>query len=396
VSDAGLIVLRYGEVALKGGNRAFFLRKLRRNVRVGLKANGLEGTVRQAGQRIYVETAEVAAAVEALQRVFGLVSLSPARRLPVDLRVPGGGEQAMEAIQAEAVRVARRADQGPERTFRVEARRADKRFPVISPDIERRVGAAVLGSLGGQVQLSGEVDLVIGVEVRDGHALVFGQVVPGPGGLPLGTQGKVVALISGGIDSPVAAWLMMKRGVGIIPLHFQSSQVETDKALDNLGVLDRYAYGWRLKPIVLSHAETVGPWVQRLARIGEERWTCLFCKRAMLARAEALAKELGAQGIVLGDSLGQVASQTLDNLEVVSYGLSKPIYRPLIGLDKTEIMDLARAIGTYSVSTRQAHACPYVPQRPLTRGSVDKLKLLLDRLSASGDDASGDVKGAAR
>jgi thiamine biosynthesis protein ThiI len=210
--------------------------------------------------------------------------------------------------------------------------------------------------------------------------------VPGPGGLPLGTQGKVVALISGGIDSPVAAWLMMKRGVGIIPLHFSSNAVETSKARDNMALLNRYAYGWRLRPVILSHAQTVEPWVQRLIQVGEERWTCLFCKRAMLARAERLAEELGAQGIVMGDNLGQVASQTLDNLEVVSYGLRKPVYRPLIGLDKTDIMDLARRIGTYSVSTRASEACPYVPDRPLTRGSVEKLKALLDRVAVPDGD----------
>ncbi len=383
MSEVGLIVLRYGEVALKGGNRAFFLRKLRRNVRACLKANHLAGEVRQAGQRIYVETPAVDEAVIALQRVFGLVSLSPAHRLALDLSEPNAAEQAMDAIRAEAVRVARHAGQGPGRTFRVQARRADKRFPIISPDIERRAGAAVLAALGGQVQLSGEVDLEIGVEVRDGHALVFGQVVPGPGGLPLGSQGKVVALISGGIDSPVAAWLMMKRGVGVIPLHFHSSQVETAKALDNVAVLDSYAYGWRLRPVVVSHAETVGPWVRRLSEVGEERWTCLFCKRAMLARAERLAAELGAQGIVMGDSLGQVASQTLENLEVISYGLNTPVYRPLIGLDKTEIMDLARSIGTFAVSTREADVCPYVPDRPLTRGNVERFKALWDRLLES-------------
>jgi thiamine biosynthesis protein ThiI len=387
VSDAGLIVLRYGEVALKGGNRAYFLRKLRQNVRACLKANGLQGEVRQRGQRIYVETVKVEAALDALQRVFGLVSLSPVRRLPLRLSDEGTAEQAMEVMQAEAVRVAREAGHGPERSFRVRARRADKRLPIISPEIERRLGAAVLDAMGGRVDLSGEVDLEIGVEVRDGHALVYGQVVPGPGGLPLGTQGKVVALISGGIDSPVAAWLMMKRGVGIIPLHFSSNQVETAKARDNVAMLNRYAYGWRLRPVILSHAQTVEPWVQRLAQVGEERWTCLFCKRAMLAQAERLAEELGAQGIVMGDNLGQVASQTLDNLEVVSYGLSKPVHRPLIGLDKTDIMDLARRIGTYSVSTRESEACPYVPDRPLTRGSVEKLKVLLDRVAAPDEDA---------
>jgi thiamine biosynthesis protein ThiI len=144
--------------------------------------------------------------------------------------------------------------------------------------------------------------------------------------------------------------------------------------------LNRWGYGWRLRPIVLSHEELLAPALKRLRELNRERWACLFCKRAMLAAAAGIAKEMGATALVTGDSLGQVASQTLSNLEVISYGIGKPILRPLIGLDKTEITDLARHIGTYEASVATAQACPFLPDRPRTRASVDKFLDLLAQM----------------
>jgi thiamine biosynthesis protein ThiI len=363
----GLILLRYGEIALKGKNRKFFFRKLRRNVRNCLKANGIEGKVWQEGQRIYLQTEEVEPAVEAVQRVFGLVSVSPVHELPANL----------EAMVHEGVAVAQRAGLDSGRTFRVRARRADKSFPFISPEIERQVGEAIVLATGARPDLSKEAQVEIGVEVQPGRALIFGETIAGPGGLPLSSQGRVVALLSSGIDSPVAAWLMMKRGCGVIPVHFTTSQAQTEQVEAIVEALNRHAYGWRLRPIILSHEEALGPALARLREIRQERWTCLFCKRIILAKAAEIAEEMGASALVTGDSLGQVASQTLSNLEVISYRIPKPILRPLIGMDKTEIMDLARQIGTYDASIKSSHACPFLPDRPLTQASVKKLRALL-------------------
>jgi thiamine biosynthesis protein ThiI len=218
----------------------------------------------------------------------------------------------------------------------------------------------------------------IGVEVQPGRSLVFGETIAGPGGLPLGSQGRVVTLLSSGIDSPVAAWLMMKRGCGVIPVHFSVSQAQTKQLKAIVEALNRHAFGWELRPIVLSHAEALEPTLKRLRDLRQERWTCLFCKRVLLAKAAEIAEEMGASALVTGDSLGQVASQTLSNLEVISYGIPKPILRPLIGLDKTEIMALARRIGTYQASTQEAHVCPFLPDRPLTQANVAKLRELLE------------------
>ncbi len=366
----GLILLRYGELALKGKNRYAFVRQLRRNVRDCLKKNGLSGEVTSSGQRIYVRTDQVEEALVPLSRVFGLVSLSPVSDVPRDIA----------SISQEAARLATAAGVRPGVSFRVQSRRADKTFPYTSPEINRLAGGAVHDATQGDVDLSSAADVTIGVEVRLEAALVYGNIVRAPGGLPVGIEGRVVGLLSGGIDSPVAAWLMMKRGCGVIPLHFSGDPGETAKALDNVQVLSQYAYGWNLRPTVLSHAETVGPTLRKLAVLGEERWSCIFCKRTLLQRAAALCEETGAQAIVMGDSLGQVASQTLANIEVISYGITKPILRPLIGMDKSEIVTLAQRIGTFDISTRSEHSCGFLPAHPLTRGTVERMLEISRRL----------------
>lgn len=369
----GLILIRYGEIALKGKNRNYFYRKLRRNLRKSLKANGVEGEVWQEGQRIYLETLQMEEALEAAQRVFGIVSLSPVRVVPPEL----------DLILPEAVAVARQAGLGPARTFRVQARRADKSFPVISPEIERRAGEAIIEATGARPDLSRDAEVEVGIEVRPERALIFGETLPGPGGLPLGSQGRVVALLSSGIDSPVAAWLMMKRGCGIIPVHFSTGPAQTEQVEAIVEVLRKHSYGWRLKPIILSHQEVLGPTLDQLRELRHERWTCLFCKRLILSKAAQIAEEMDASALVTGDSLGQVASQTLKNLEAISYGIKKPILRPLIGFDKTEIMELARSIGTYEPSIQESHACPFLPDQPLTQASMVKFRELLEQLEGT-------------
>jgi thiamine biosynthesis protein ThiI len=370
----GLVLLRYGEIALKGKNRVYFFRKLRRNVRKCLKANRIHGDVWQKGQRIYLETDQVEEAIAAVQRVFGIVSLSPVRVTPAD----------MDAITEESLALARHIGLDSTRTFKVRVRRSDKSFPLISPEIERRVGETIAEATGARADLSKAAEVTVGIEIQPGRALIFGERIPGPGGLPLGSQGRVVSLISSGIDSPVASWLMMKRGCGVIPVHFSTSRAQTEQVEAIVQTLNEHAYGWQLKPIILSHHEVLAPTLERLRAHRGERWTCLFCKRVMLSKAAEIADEMGASAIVTGDSLGQVASQTLSNMEVISYGIQKPILRPLIGLDKTEIMALARRIGTYGPSIKDAHTCPFLPDRPLTQSSVAKLRALLAQMEETG------------
>ncbi|MHB0857381.1 MAG: tRNA uracil 4-sulfurtransferase ThiI [Anaerolineae bacterium] len=379
----GFILLRYGELALKGANRSTFVRRLRRNVRACLKAHDIQGQVVSEGQRIYVHTDQVEEALDPLSRVFGLVSLSPAVTVPREV----------DAIVAECVHQARIAGLDSRRTFRVRARRSDKSFPLTSPDISRVAGETINNATGGRVDLSNAADFTIGVEVARDEAIVFGRVVPAPGGLPLGIEGRVVVLLSGGIDSPVAAWMMMKRGCGIIPVHFAASPSETQKTMDNVEVLRRYAYGWDLKPIFIDHEATVGSTLDNLRRLGEERWSCVFCKRALLMKAAEIAEEMGAHALVMGDALGQVASQTLPNMEMVSHGVPKLILRPLVGMDKNEIIKVAERIGTFGVSTRSEASCRFLPAHPATRGTIEKLKELTAQLDAMAGAEDTTVEG---
>lgn len=365
-----LLMVRYGEIALKGRNLRTFTRQLRRNIRAALRKNGIAGEVREEDRRIYIQTDQPEAALPILQRVFGIVSVSQVVEVGRDV----------EAMKAEALRMAAQFGLGPQHTFRTEARRADKSFPLTSPEINQQVGGAVKEAFGPTVKLKGPADFILGIEVRRDRVLMFSEILAGPGGLPIPVSGRVVALMSGGIDSPVAAWTMLKRGCGVIPLHFTQGTVETEKMLENCEILAQYSYGWEMRPIVLSHAEVLEPTLRKLYQLGAGRWTCIFCKRLMLQEAVRIAKELDAQAVVMGEALGQVASQTLDNIEVISWGIEKPILRPLIGMDKTEITALARQIGTFEISTRESAPCRYLPAKPITRASLGKLKDLLAQL----------------
>lgn len=369
-----LILARYaGEIGVKGKNRGYFVKRLRRNLRDALKQTEIGGRVWSEGQRIYIECEDdrTDEALAVLQRVFGLASLSLVHRVESDL----------DALGQQAVLLAQDAGLHPPATFRVKVRRADKTFPLTSPEVGRLVGAAVWEATHAPVDLSDGADLTIGIEIRPEGTLVYGDVVPGPGGMPIGTQGRVFALLSGGIDSPAATWLMMRRGCGVIPIHFAQSEVETQKAMDHCQTLGRWSLGWHIKPIVLDHHALLDPVANRLRQIGQERWTCLFCKRAMIAKAAELAPQYRVQALVMGDSLGQVASQTIQNLVAISWGSPLPILRPLIAYDKDEITDLARRIGTYEVSTRESTACPFLPRRPVTSASLDRIQEIIAELA---------------
>lgn len=361
-----LVVARYGEIALKGRNQPRFLRQLRRNMREALRRREVEAEVVTEGRRLHVLTPDPQAAVEALRRVFGLTSMSPAVRVEPDI----------EAIKQAALEGVKRSGLGPQGSVRVQARRSFKGFPLTSPEINRAVGECIVDETGASVDLSDTADHTVGVEVHQDHALVFAHVVPGAGGLPVPLSGRVVVLMSAGLDSPVAAWMMMKRGCAVIPLHFSGADEMAERFYALCDRLQEWSQGWRLRPVLRSHREALAAITDRLASLREDRWNCLFCKRAMLAEAGKVAADLGAQGIVLGDSLGQVASQTLENMRVISAGTQLPIFRPLIGLDKVEIMAVARTIGTYEISAQGQPPCPFLPPRPLTQASFGKFLAL--------------------
>lgn len=362
-----LIIIRYGELSLKGLNRPYFERSLEKAINSALEPLGAPRVVREHG-RMYVSVPRGAAVdgmLSRLQRVFGIVSASPALAVPLDM----GAIQhaALLSLREEPFLQLAGAGRPPRPlTFKVDARRANKSFPADSLEVNRRVGAFLLENNPGiQVDVH-EPDVTVSIEIRS-RAFVYTRTVAGPGGLPPRTSGRALLLLSGGIDSPVAGWLAMKRGLMIDALHFESPPFTSERA--------------RLK------VEDLG---QRLAEWGAfgKMYFCNFTavqreiygkcpaplgvtimRRFMFRIAEGLARRLGAMALVTGESLGQVASQTLHSLYVINRVCTMPVLRPLIGFDKTEIVERARAIGTYETSILPFEDCCtiFVPRRPSTR-----------------------------
>ena len=193
---------------------------------------------------------------------------------------------------------------------------------------------------------------------------------------------RAVALLSSGIDSPVAIYLMLRKGLEVVPVHFRQSRTKESKVMELYEVLRRY--GRLGEPVIVDAYEEQGKVFSKLAEIGKAKWTCLFCKWTMVRKACRVGHELGARAVVTGDSLGQVASQTLDNLLIISTASDLPVLRPLIGLDKEEIVSIAKELGTFEISIKPEEPCPFVPKHPVIRGSLGEFRRIRERLEAEG------------
>ncbi len=350
------IIIRYGEVSLKGANRGKFENKLKDNIRSYLIKKGIKFFgVRSTSGRIFVDEPSD---IPDMSKVLGIVSYSPGYELGPDL-------EAVKDFLLQQEDLFKGVS-----TFRITASRSDKSFPLKSPEIEREVGAAVVQKFGLSVDLKNP-QLNVGIEYVAGSFYVYTETYRGWGGLPVGVTGKLVALMSAGIDSPVAAFLMMKRGAKLVVLHFKKKAF-VDRFSEIFSVLSEYAAGEEPELVVVDMGKMAEFFdtVQQDPR--HHRYMCVLCKNIMLRTAEKLAKLKGAMGIVTGDSLGQVASQTLENLMVQRHGISLPVYSPLIGMDKMEVVDLARRIGTFSYSAEHKdHPCP-LHRHPVTQADLSK------------------------
>jgi tRNA uracil 4-sulfurtransferase len=363
-NNIDIVIIRYGELALKStGVRNWYEKILMKNLEAMLNSRGIPySQIRREWGRIFIETTDPRAA-EAAADVFGIVSTSPAVT----------AEPSLE----DAARVCAGLAQGhiqEGEAFAIRARRSGN-HPFSSADIGRTCGDAVWTALEREgktpkVNLTSP-DKEIFVEMRQTFAYIYLKTFKGVGGLPLGTQGTMVVLMSGGLDSPVAAWLMMKRGVTIIPIFCNNSpytqSAARERAFDCIRQLQKWAPGYQFKTYEIPH----GPNLQTFIDICNRKNTCLLCKRTMYREAFEVMKKEGASGIITGSSLGQVASQTAANMHAEIYQLAIPIYHPLIALDKTEIMDIARRIGTYDISNRPAGSCAAVPERPEIGANYD-------------------------
>ena len=368
-----VVIVRYGELALKSpGVRNWYEKILIKNIAAMLDSRGIPySLMRREWGRIFIETTYARASVAAAD-VFGVVSTSPALITEPDL------ESAAETCALLGKDLILEGE-----SFAIRARRSGN-HSFSSADIGRNCGDAVWSMLESEgkrprVDLSSP-DREIFVEMRQNLAYIYLETIKGVGGLPLGTQGNMVVLMSGGLDSPVAAWLMMKRGVMITPVYCNNSPYAEDaakeRAFDCIRQLQTWAPGHQFTTYEIPH----GPNLRSFIESCDRKNTCLLCKRMMYRKAHEVMKKEGASGIITGSSLGQVASQTAANMHAEIYQLAIPIYHPLIAFDKNEIVDIARRIGTYDISTRPAGVCAAVPEHPEVKANYDLIVLEEKRL----------------
>ncbi len=372
-----VLLVHYHEIALKARNRPLFVNQLVRN----LKRATADFPVRRIQKlpgRVLLELAGENAAqevAERVRRVFGVANCCSALRCDLDL-------EALKNTAAKAL--AGR----PFQTFRVTARRAYKTFPLTSPQLNEILGTFVLERFPARVDLKNP-ELTLFVDILPKEAFIYLEKVRGPGGLPVGVAGRVIALLSGGIDSPVAAYRMMRRGCQVSFVHFHGAPFldrrTQEKAREIVKLLTRYQYTSRLYLVPFGEVQ------QEVVVNTPAPYRVLLYRRLMARIAEHLASLEGAKALVTGESLGQVASQTLENLTVIEEAVKLPLFRPLIGMDKEEITEQAKEIGTYEISIQPDQDCCtlFVPRHPATRATMDdigraEMTLDLDRLVQAG------------
>lgn len=343
-----------------------------KNIKNALKHYGLgcRQIVRKRG-RIYIRTQDAQQVASKLVRIFGISSVSPA------IETTAG----MEEIVQTALNVASAAIKS-ESTFAVRCHRVGA-HAYSSMDVCKEVGKQILANLN---ERNLRVDLTnphftIGVEVRDKEGYIYTEKMRGPGGFPVGSQAKVVCLLSGGIDSPVACWLAMKRGCPITPIYLDNAPLTdertTAKALEIAKELFEWSIGYPTKMYIIPHGKNLEAIVQKAPR----KLTCLLCKRIMYRIAERIADIEKAEGIVTGEAIGEQASQTVTNLRVLDeVAVKYPVHRPLLGFDKTETEILARKIGTFEISTRKATGCTAAPTQPATKAKLQMVKEAEEKL----------------
>jgi thiamine biosynthesis protein ThiI len=356
------IVVHYKELALKGRNRPWFVDALLRNLRTAL--HGVDVlAVRSVMGRIEVELGPRASwpdARERISRVFGIANFSLASRAPLDF----------DALAATILRDLGDRDVG---SFRVSVRRSDKRFPLTSPAIEREVGGRIKQARGWRVDLD-DPALNIHIEMLPEHAFYFFGKEPGAGGLPTGTGGRLACLLSGGIDSPVAAYRMMRRGCSILFIHFHSypilSRASQEKVREIAALLTAYQLQSRLALVAFGEIQ------QQVLLIVPPEIRVVVYRRLMFRIAERIARKWRAKALVTGEVVGQVASQTLDNLTTIAAATTMEVLRPLVGMDKDEITNEAERIGTLPISNIPDQDCCqlFTPKHPSTQVRLEDVE----------------------
>ena len=360
-----IILLKLGEIVLKGLNRKSFEQKLMGNIRRRLAPLGkfrvycLQSTVYVEGE----EGADMDAAFEALRQVFGVISLS--RAAPC--------EKNKEAIAALAIEYLREEMESA-KSFKVESKRSDKAFPMTSIELSQYVGGELADAYPDTAVDVHDPELTVHIEVRDLAAYVHAAPVPGAGGMPVGSNGVAVTLLSGGIDSPVSTYMIAKRGVRLIPVHFFSfpytSQQAKDKVIELGRQLTAYCGRMTMEVVPFTHIQ------EEIRDKCPEEYFTLIMRRFMMRIAQHIAEANGAKAIVTGENLGQVASQTMEAMASTQAVTHLPVLQPLIGMDKEEIITIARKIGTFDTSILPYEDCctVFTPRHPRTRPQVSEVE----------------------
>ena len=371
------VIVKTHELALKGKNRPWFMRRLAENLRLATESAGV-GRVWQGQMMIGLSLDDESRWPEVRERVrdcFGVAKFFLAYEYPQDLATIM--EALREKLAGHSLTAGLGGAQAPFRSFRIVTNRADKRFPMTSPEVNREVGRFVEELTGAKVDLS-NADFTIYLDIQSRGILLYFEETPAHGGLPVGASGRVAVMLSGGIDSPVAAWHMMKRGCPALYIHFHSyplvDRSSMEKAAELAQLLGRHQRRSELYLAPLSEIQ------KRVIVETPPSYRVLLYRRFMLRIAETLARRAGAKALVTGESCGQVSSQTLDNIAVVDQAADMPVLRPLIGLNKEEIVAMARKIGTFPVSIQPDQDCCslFVPKHPETRGRL----AVVERLEA--------------
>lgn len=370
MNEEKILIVRCGEVALKGMNKPYFERMLAERIHKRLKAAGYgKASVKRHEGLIFVrfdrewDTVQLAGEIS---KVFGVASISPAVE----------SESNMEAIGTEAVSFMEKlCEERCVRTFKVEVKRADKQFPIKSPDIARQIGGYVLKGLKVLKVDVHNPDVRLFVDVRHDRSYIYADKIAGFGGLPLGTNGKGLVLLSGGIDSPVAAWMMAKRGMMIEAVHFHSypytSPRAQEKVEDLAKIVASYCGSFKM------HVINILPIQEQIVKNCPEAETTIHVRRFMMRIAEKIAERNSAMMLITGENLGQVASQTAEALVVTDNCVNMPVMRPLIAMDKIDIIAKAQEIGTFETSIEPYEDCctVFLPKHPTTKPQLDKIEI---------------------
>ncbi len=379
-----IILLKQGEIVLKGQNRRFFEAKLIANAKRRLKKYG-DFNVYSTQSTVYVEpkseTCDMDGALEAMSMVFGAVAVTRAMACEKD----------KDAI-FETAKAYLCEDMENAKSFKVETRRSDKSFPMSSIEISQYVGGLLSDEFPNIAVDVHEPELVVHVEVRENAAYVHSRPLPGAGGMPVGSNGSAVTLLSGGIDSPVSSYMIARRGIHLVPVHFFSfpytSEQAKEKVMELAQILTGYCGRLTVEIVPFTHIQ------EEIREKCPEEYFTLIMRRFMMRISEKIAVQNGCKALVTGENLGQVASQTMEALRVTEEPLSLPVLRPLIGMDKTDIVAIARRIGTFETSILPYEDCctVFTPRHPRTKpklADVLEVESLLDVESLEAEAIAG-------